>query len=221
MSSIVIGPHAFVSKSDAKQYMRDLLSLYQPGHKLTPEHFELVASLIQRHPEAAQKIGVGIRYISVQKHPEFRTKCMIIHREDGTSTDFSYITCIEARQKTMRARMLDAMRYAVKEQILRFKWAKFGAKTNVVTCELTGEPVGWDNCHIDHVKPFVELASEFLEAYEIEPSKEMLAANADNQYFETIADRLIYVCWLQYHEDNAVLRVVSDKANLQRKRGQE
>lgn len=219
MPSIVMGPHVFGSKKDAKQYMGDLLSLYQVGHKLIPEHFWIAMSLIKRHPESEQKVGVGIRAISVEKHPEFRTKCLVIHREDGTTTDFSYITCIDARTKPDIVRFLEAMRYAVKEQILRFKWSQFGSKDAVLRCQITGEAVTWHTAHIDHVKPFREIAQEFIDEMNIEVSTDLLTANADNQYFETISDRLVYVCWLDYHEKHAVLRVVSDKANLRRKRG--
>lgn len=218
MASVVIGPHVFGSKADAKLYIRDLLSLYHVGSRLVPEHFWIVMSLIHRHPEAAEKIGCGIEYISVRKHPEFSTKCFVIHREDGSSTDFSYITCIDARPKTVRTRFIEAMRYAIKNQITAFKWSMFRRKDVTLKCAITGLPVSWERSHVDHIKPFSEIAEEFLAEFSIEPSKSMLAENADNQYFETITDDEIRSRWLVYHAEKAQFRIVLDKANLQRKR---
>jgi hypothetical protein len=45
------------------------------------------------HPEAADKIGSGIKDFSVRS-ADFGTKCFWVNRTDGTTDKFSHTACV-------------------------------------------------------------------------------------------------------------------------------
>jgi hypothetical protein len=113
--------------------------------------------------------------------------------------------------------VLDAMRTTVKQQIIEFKDRAFSV-SEFVRCEITGELLTRDKCHVDHITPFVELATSFLADRGLTPNDSMLIASADNQYLEEFVDEDLAIDWFEYHLLNAELRIVSAKANMTRKR---
>jgi hypothetical protein len=51
-----------------------------------------LASLLERHPEASEKIGSGIDHFEVQS-ADFASQCFRVVRTDGTWARFSCIRC--------------------------------------------------------------------------------------------------------------------------------
>ncbi|KAK4783152.1 hypothetical protein SAY86_007526 [Trapa natans] len=57
----------------------------------------IVDSVLNHHPDKAQKIGSGIDHIMVSKHSTFQdTRCFYVVRADGGKEDFSYRKCLES-----------------------------------------------------------------------------------------------------------------------------
>ena len=85
-------------------------------------------------------------------------------------------------------------------------------------CALTGAPLDPSDCHADHVVPFEELADEVvasvggLDAIPIVPS-------ADGVTVHPVADGVVKETWRAFHRERAVLRLVTARANLSRRRG--
>lgn len=62
--------------------------------QLTTEEFEIVMKALKKHPEADQKIGVGVTSIFVQQTIQYRDSyCFHVKRVDGSEEDFSYNYC--------------------------------------------------------------------------------------------------------------------------------
>uniref|UniRef100_A0A383VIK8 Uncharacterized protein n=1 Tax=Tetradesmus obliquus TaxID=3088 RepID=A0A383VIK8_TETOB len=88
------------NKSEAKQ--RCQLLLQRPGTTVSLQSSDgaVLMQLLQRHHNAAQKTGCGISHFTVQcssvggfkPAPHF-----VLHRKDGSSTDFSYNKCINSK----------------------------------------------------------------------------------------------------------------------------
>ncbi|KAJ4828971.1 hypothetical protein Tsubulata_036928 [Turnera subulata] len=79
---------------------RDILHTdrYRDGERLTAEDERIVVEeLLAHHPNCEDKIGCGLDYIMVDRHPEFRnSRCLFVVRTDGAWIDFSYQKCIRA-----------------------------------------------------------------------------------------------------------------------------
>lgn len=47
------------------------------------------------HVDPESKIGGGIKAFQVRSHPLFKSKCLFIVREDGSTDDFSFRKCVD------------------------------------------------------------------------------------------------------------------------------
>jgi len=70
-------------------------------------------------------------------------------------------------------------------------------------CALTGAPLDPSDCHADHVVPFEDLADEFVASVTV----------------HHVADGVVKETWRAFHRERAVLRLVTARANLSRRRG--
>lgn len=75
-----------------------LVTRYLDGERLTAEDEKtVVEKLLIHHPHAEDKIGCGLDYIMVERHPQFRiSRCLFVVRTDGAWIDFSYQKCLRA-----------------------------------------------------------------------------------------------------------------------------
>lgn len=91
--SVTLGHMTFDKKGDAVAFIRSILNRYKPGDRVTDEDGEVLTHLLQRHPEADEKIGAGISYFNVRS-ADYGTQCFWVTRADGTTERFSYKSCI-------------------------------------------------------------------------------------------------------------------------------
>lgn len=212
---IKLGSVTYATKTEAKASVKKLLASYSVGQQVEDwEHQMVLCDLVLMHESWKQKVGCGIAGFKVQREEKHQSKCFWLVRVDGTSTDFSYIECFNPsspKQKT-----LTAMRHAVEEQIIAFKKKAFSSAT-VIACAGTGKPVTWDDCAIDHVVLFRDLAAEFsreigvpLEDIETEPTR-------DGETETLLADKDILALWLEFHQEHAQLRVTTREFNASRR----
>lgn len=85
-----VGEQRFKSKAAATEHARSLLNGHAIGARVSAagDH-RFLADLLQLHPHASEKIGAGIAFFSVTSQDR-KTRCFIVHRVDGSSTDFSF-----------------------------------------------------------------------------------------------------------------------------------
>ncbi|CAA7036716.1 unnamed protein product [Microthlaspi erraticum] len=71
---------------------------YLDGERLEFEDEKIVIEkLLAHHPYSKDKIGCGLDFIMVDRHPQFRhSRCLFVVRTDGGWIDFSYQKCLRA-----------------------------------------------------------------------------------------------------------------------------
>ena len=89
---VEIGALRFAKKGDAHEYFKKMLYKYDLGDKVTKDDQEILSTLIAGHPEASDKIGVGIESFSVRT-ADYQTRCFWVNRTDGTTEKFSFKVC--------------------------------------------------------------------------------------------------------------------------------
>ncbi len=144
---------AFASRGAAILYFRDMLNRYSPGERVAGADEGDLAALLTRHPEAATKIGCGMDHIEVRLAPQMGTQCFWIVRPDGTSTDFSFMSCISGKGKSISQEFREACRMAIQNDVARAKRSHFEQHQDAsgrVPCELTGRPLTMEEAHADH-----------------------------------------------------------------------
>lgn len=176
-----------------------------PDGPVTGLDGDFLAWLLTRHPDAIQKVGSGIAWVSVGPVPGYPgTRGFTVHRLDGTSTDFSWRECLTG--SSHRTRVLAAMRAAIVPQILAFKQEQ--ASANRLRCAITGATLTWDDVHVDHLPPeFSTLADGYAamhggyDAISLLPSMDSMIGRPLASWHET--------AWRRYHQCYARLQILS------------
>jgi len=94
---LTIGEKSFETQTAANLFIKELLN-GQPLMAVIPEpHHSFLLALLSRHPRAAEKIGAGIEYFTVE--PALHgTRCFNLTRVDGTKADFSSFKCVRGAE---------------------------------------------------------------------------------------------------------------------------
>jgi Protein of unknown function (DUF3223) len=193
-------------KKQAKDRCHEIVGRTADYQSVTKEDFEFLLWLLDRHPRVAEKIGDGVASFTVQPIA-MGTRGFIIHRVNGSSTDFSYYKCISAPSDVAEAR--NAMRRAVADQVIRFKQA--AVKKGPLVCAITGEPLTWDGTHVDHAPPvFLTLADQWAALVGGYPAIQ-LSPTKDREIGRTLLDP---GPWQAFHQEHARLRLVARLTNL-------
>ncbi|KAL1821892.1 hypothetical protein DCAR_0418326 [Daucus carota subsp. sativus] len=81
-------------------FAKDIIhsSRYMDGERLSEEDEKTVLEkLLAYHPRSEDKVGCGLNFIMVDRHPQFRqSRCLFIVRTDGAWIDFSYQKCLRS-----------------------------------------------------------------------------------------------------------------------------
>lgn len=211
---VFIGGTIFPSKTVAKDFFRSLRDRYDNHVEIIGEDHEHLRSLIACHPEADGKIGVGVASFSVSVDAEFgSTRHFVIHRTDGSSTDFSFLICIDGRNH--RRDRFEAMRRAVEDQIIAFRDAYFAGAPER-NCPLRGIPITPSAYHVDHAPPekFLILAETWLGLNQLTFLDVRITPPGDNQIVARMTDEAQMSSWFEFHRSRAVLRMLSPLGNL-------
>lgn len=211
---VYVGSLEFKTKKAAKEFFRGIRDRYQNGQSLSSEDDGYLRDLITIHPEAKTKVGCGISHFTVERDAKFgTTRHFMIHRRDGSGTDFSFHSAIDGRNE-WRDRY-EALRRAIEEHILDFKTCAFSTAIELV-CPLRGIPITEKFCHVDHTPPltFFCLVNEWLDAEEIDLIDLEITPPADNQIVTELIDPRQAASWREFHRRRAKLRLLSPLGNL-------
>jgi Protein of unknown function (DUF3223) len=209
---IKVGAREFASKAALKENVREIMARYTIAEYLNESDFAFIRELLDLHPERDQKVGVGIASFQVILDPEWkRNRQLVLHRIDGTATDFSWVSCIDGKNR--RRDIREALRRAVVEQVLDFR---SGELTRGAVCPYRGTPLTERNCHVDHVAPdtFEAILARFLLSQSIELEQVEITPSRDNQLFSELVDREFEARWRSFHKAHARLRLLSSGGNL-------
>lgn len=74
-------------------YLKAMLNRYDVGDRVNANDTVVLKAALACHPEASEKIGVGVKDFSVRS-ADFGTKCFWVNRTDGTTIQFSHGACV-------------------------------------------------------------------------------------------------------------------------------
>jgi hypothetical protein len=212
----IIMDEFFPTKISLENRIREIRDRYLEGQQLIPEDYFFMIEVLEGHPEYSAKKGPGIVSMSVRTNPLYtNTRCFWLTRLDETETDFSFKECLTPTSH--KKKFLRALRAAIEPQIINFKKSYFDNLSTTAYCPFTQEKLDFVGSHVDHVAPntFEKIAGDFAAAYHIDIDQVEIAGDIeDNTYQNTLIDQVLLEKWVAYHNGNAVLQVVSRRANL-------
>jgi Protein of unknown function (DUF3223) len=218
--AIQLGVLQFASKKSLLEHCHGVLHRYEIGARVTEDDAAFLLLLLERHHERDQKVGAGLSHFTVATAlPAGR--CFLIHRIDGTVTDFSFNKCISP--PAIDQRLHAALRLEIDEHVKLAKKRFFIEHSGLdgrVACNQSGQSISFEEAHADHALPlsFWVLAETFLQATNIltgTPLDEtLLAPLADQQFGRPLARRWLAEKWRQFHNKLAHIQIVTRQVNL-------
>ena len=194
-----------------KRYSESKESLHD-SVRLNNDDNALMQALLDKHPNVTEKVGDGVDHIYVSGfHRVTWCDTFFIKRIDGSSDPLGYNKCFTG--KTPKQDVYEALRAAVAGQINRYR--EDALRDNPV-CPYLGIRLERGNNHVDHVSPntFQSLVDVFLHEEHLQWFDLALTPSHTYHHCAPLADKGVERRWQQYHEDHAVLRLLSVKANL-------
>jgi hypothetical protein len=209
-----IGNKEFSSKKEAKDFIRTIFSRHQDDQPITGSDSEFLHDLIQLHPEASSKVGCGVSHFTTRVDPVWKNgRHFVLFRTDGSSTDFSFISCIDGKNRQKDA--IKALRNAVYDQTMNFKMNAYSGEALPV-CPYLNVPIEYSDAHVDHVSPitFKSLVESWLAESGISIDGIVVSPSSDNQWKTEMIDEEQRASWAGFHQRRASLRIIHKTANL-------
>lgn len=215
---IVLNGVEFNSQQQAIAYFQEMLNRYTDGQIIVGADHDMLLALLQRHPDADQKIGCGVRRFYRDKTDK-PYSCFWLERTDGSKTDFSYRMAIRGKKKSLSQEFSAGCRSAIQADLQAYRarfFEEFADAAGRVRCQLTGEPISLYESHVDHEAPltFQRLVADFIAENQLEITPEMLSTVEDQQFQTTIVDAELREQFRRYHNEKAKLRVIKAQENL-------
>lgn len=210
MSCYNIGNKSFRTKRESLDYTRSLISnlgccVIDAKHP----NFEFFISLLNHHPEKDEKIGIGVKTFTIMRNVlKPSVFHMMVNRHDGSSIDFSWRFCCEFKKPNKHDDLNKALRHAISKDTIEYK-----NNMEKMICNLCGlEDLPYSDFHVDHIKPFREIKSEFLKTepeipYEFGSDRETFSTCFKDEDFE-FKER-----WYQFHRNQCQFQILCAKCN--------
>jgi len=181
---------------------------------LQGQDFLFVHGLLERHPRAEKKIGVGVKRLWVGT-VLFGAPGFYLMRMDGSTTEFSYKKCVSPNTAPYRD-LIRAFRDSVDDKV---EEARRNALVNDASaiCPFTHEDMRLPgNCHIDHAPPwtFRAIVSHFMRQGKLTVDDIHLHGHGDGEMIRHLSLEMNRE-WRFFHSERAVLRAVSRRANCE------
>lgn len=196
MAKYNIGKFEFPTKKAARERCSQILrgTLFE---KIEGEDADLLTEILGIHAWRKSIQGnCGVAFFCLVPTDFGGTQVKAI-RTDGSEAAFPLTRIFEKRNPSKLENFKKNCRRAIAHQIINFKKQQFRYNPTVI-CQITQEPIGWDDTHIDHIYPFECMLRDWLKEHPEDYSKESVQGFAE------------------YHYQNARLRCVSKAANLSR-----
>ncbi|WOG99576.1 hypothetical protein DCAR_0518929 [Daucus carota subsp. sativus] len=93
---VKLGFKSFATAVEMFDYFFAFLHSWSPNININKyEHVMLLELLQKGHQEPEKKIGDGISSFQVRYHPEFKSRCFFLIRNDDSVDDFSFRKCVD------------------------------------------------------------------------------------------------------------------------------
>jgi hypothetical protein len=209
-SYVVNGEH-FKTKSALTDKVRDILYAYEFEQGLNDINLKFMNAILAMHPSADVKIGCGVSTIFVRQNPVHkRNRGFWIKRTDGTETDFSFLECLKPTDPLRKFK--NACRQAISGDVFVFRVNNLDGDS---VCPITGIALNVYNCHVDHSPPntFDSIVTDFITTNSINP-EHVILNSSDAEIGDSFNDTVFAENFVTFHNERAVLRLVSARANL-------
>ena len=194
---ITIDNLRFDTLGDAKLYVKRIHNKYKENDIVSDEDKEFLIKCLEfRGDRGDNKIGCGVENIYLRR-TKYNNLCFCIKRYDGTTTDFSY-TKIFQRVSNSKKNIIEyiyfseSCRNAIRDDILKILYE-----------------YGGNNMVVHHVIPFSSIVKNFIGEYNIDINSIEYCGFDDNQTGKYFKDDNMSLLFRQYHDDNAILKVVT------------
>lgn len=178
----------WTDKSKAVKYIMRIRETVKNGQRVEGHDALLLVAATDLHFNAEQKRGCGINYFTVKTSDRYNTRCFVLHRLDGTSTDISFDEIFDDHATIRRATVVRAFRDTIERQYAKLR--KPGH-------------------HVHHDPPFDELVTSWLAARGITIDDVEVAPPEDNQTRVTLREAGMAYDWAAYHLEHARYKVLT------------
>ena len=185
MTTYKLGNRVFTSKELIRKYISSILHGHNFGEVIKGEEAEIISELLTWHPDADQKIGIGVKLIFIGKD-NFNGPCFWVLRQDGTKTDFSYRICIYGDPSKYQ-QFCSACRSAIEDQTMQYY-----------------QP-GYDTHHAGFT--FSEIVKGFIDHYQFDINK-IEFQEGDMVMNRRFVDNKLVELFKVYHQERAVLKSI-------------
>lgn len=195
----VFGNKEFKNKEDVVKYIQTRVSNKLLNVRLNKKGEEFMLDLLENHPHAQEKKGVGIDYIYLHKS-EYNNKEFCIKRLDGTETIFSYKKCIYPPKYSNRNKCIAAFRKSIEYQIIEFRAEYYSNHT-------AQENNNLDKTDIHHSLPnsFKKIVEDFILEYNLDFNNSYTLLKQDDDKFYYLIDKELELSFQNFHKKRAVL----------------
>lgn len=200
-----------MTKAQIRRQLQEIISRNRDS-KLKGDDLSFAISILRSHPNWLEKVGPGLASISVHC-TRYNNYCFFINRTDGTRVDISYLVALKGEPKSLevehRARALSAMRRCVEPLSRAFYLSE---RHEEMACALCGAPLYDSMAHVDHVEPFVEIASSFAGMQG--GFSAILTQESRDGMGHSMSDEDMAGDWFAYHQMRATLQILCPTCNM-------
>jgi len=201
----------FSKKSELEEKIRLIVNNSPLCEPLCNEHTEFLLKILCHHHHYERKIA-GMKHLEIRQNPSWNGPTLgiwVIRAE--SEEDISWVTALKPDGRpSVKEDVSNAARYEISPQIHDFHECG-----ECSVCELCGKDmVRGYKLHVDHVKPFEQLFSEFLSVEEITYSD--IETEDVGGVESRFTDRQLASKWITFHRDHASLRLTHKLCNLKR-----
>jgi hypothetical protein len=93
---LTIGTRTFDTQAAAVKFIQEVLYRHPLLAPIDGPDHAFLLDLLNKHPRAVEKIGVGVKHFTVEKAKR-GTQCFYITRVDGSRLDFSFGSAWEGK----------------------------------------------------------------------------------------------------------------------------
>ena len=212
---ITIQDQTFSTKKSLEEKCKKILNSYKSGDRLNLFDEEFMISFFMQLAKSYKLKGQNIVAIYVRKSAHFPNQQFWIKREDGTETDISYLSCINPPKPIDEIKA--ACRRAVESIIKEYKFKHVYPTTS----DLSGQPIQCpDDAEVDHYDmDFVELVRNWVSLNGGEEKvHSKINETEDGSEKTEFTDRALVESFIQYHNSNTHLRLITVEENRKRKK---
>lgn len=205
---VVLPSRTFATQGEARKFFTEMLARYADGEFVNSEDEDPLYEFLERHPEAEEKIGTGVKAFFRQKSPDHPTSCFHILRVDGETTDFGLGACLTGRAPGLRQAFYEACRRSVVAPLMQQKQALFDAAPSGIRCFRTGELTTILTSEYRHTEPrFRDIVTNFIRVYNLIIHPSMVTESHDLQYETVFTDPAMARNFVDYHASVASLEI--------------